>query len=105
MRSRPATVPASFLFEADRFGAQTVNHFDSSPDVGRDAYRLGSRDAAVGAGSVVIGILWLALYVMAVLYTPTSQHGELASTVPNITPADVAIFSVPDAMIGTAKTP
>jgi hypothetical protein len=64
----PAAVLDPLSLEGVRSDAATAfNDFESIGDVRRDAYRLGY--AAVGVGSAVIGCLWLALYVIAVLHT------------------------------------
>ena len=95
MRSEPATFSVSLLLEEDRSGitagqsgVQAVNHFDSSPDSGRASRGLRSELAAVGAGSVVIASLWLALYAIAVLHTLTSEHRPPAP-IPNMASANV----------------
>jgi hypothetical protein len=79
MRSAP--VLDALLFEgersgvtANRSGGKVVNRFDSAPDIGRDAHQLASQDAALDGGSVVIGALWLALYIVAVLHALTSVN-------------------------------
>lgn len=94
-QSRPASVLDPFLFDgdlsgvtADQSGVNAVDRFDGSPSIGRDAYRPASQEATVGAGSVVIGFLWLALYLIAVVYTQTSEHRASAS-IQKIAPANV----------------
>jgi hypothetical protein len=73
MRSGPTTFSDPLLLEGDqsrvtarRSGVKYVNHVESTPDIARDAYRLAVQDA--GVASAVIGCLWLAVYVIAVLY-------------------------------------
>jgi hypothetical protein len=95
MRSEPATLSVALLFEEDRSGItagqsgmKAVNHFESSPDIGRVAGGLRSQVAAVGVGGVVIGALWLALYVIAVVHTLTFEHRPPAP-IPNTAPANV----------------
>ena len=58
----------------------TVDHFDSKPNIGRDAYRLSDHDRTVGKGSIVMGLLWLALIVIAVTPSLIPQPAALAST-------------------------
>jgi hypothetical protein len=73
-----APVLDALLFEGERSGVRATrsgekadNQFESAPDLGRNAYQLASQDAALAGGSVVIGVLWLALYVVAVLHALT----------------------------------
>jgi hypothetical protein len=87
MQSKPATVAAPFLFEADRAGAtagpagvQAVDRFDGSPNIGRDAYRLSAHDSTVGKGSIVVALVWLAFYVIAMAYPLISEPAPLTST-------------------------
>ena len=98
MRSRPATVPGPFLFEVDRSGAtadrsgvQAVDRFDSSPSIGRDAYRLSVHESTVGKGSIVVGLVWLAFYGIAVVYSLVSQPAPSTSTAKS--PASIAVQS------------
>ena len=95
MRSRPAPVADPLLFDgdwsggsADRSRVTAVDHFDSSPTIGRDAYKLPSLEATVGTGTVLIGFLWLALYVIALVQTPAPQHRAPAS-IPKMAPTNV----------------
>jgi hypothetical protein len=57
----------------------TVDHFDSSPNIGRDAYRLSVHESTAGKGSIVVGLLWLALIVIAVAPSLIPQPAALAS--------------------------
>jgi hypothetical protein len=86
MGSKPAPVADPHLFDgdwsggaADRSRVTVVVHFDSSPNIERDVYRLPRPEVTVSTGTVLIGFLWLALYVIAVLHTLTSQHRAPAS--------------------------
>ena len=95
MRPKPATVADFYVVDGDQSGAATDpscanagDRFDTSPSIGRDAYRLASREATVGTGTIVIGLLWLALYVFAAVSTLTSEHHESTST-PKTVPAKV----------------
>jgi hypothetical protein len=95
MRSRPAPVADPLLFDgdwsggsADRSRVTAVDHFDSSPTIGRDAYKLPSLEATVGTGTVLIGFLWLALYAIAVVHILASQHRAPAS-IPKTAPTNV----------------
>src|SRR5262245_51586111 len=87
MRLKPATVPDPFLFEADgsrataeQPGVQAVDRFDSSPSIGRDAYRLSVHESTVGKGSIVVGLVWLAFYGIAVVYSLIAQPAPSTST-------------------------
>ena len=57
----------------------TVDHFDSRPNIGRDAYRLSVHESTAGKGSIVVGLLWLALIVIAVAPSLIPQPAALAS--------------------------
>jgi hypothetical protein len=81
MRSEPATFSAPVPFEdrsgttAVQSGVNAVSSFESGADIGRRAASgLRSQAAADGAGGVVIGTLWLALYVIAVVHALTFEH-------------------------------
>jgi hypothetical protein len=87
MRSKPATVPDSFLLDGDRFGVaadrsgvKAVDRFDGNPNIGRDAYRLSVNESTVGKGSIVVSLLWLAFYVIAVAYSLISEPAPLTAT-------------------------
>ncbi len=86
MRSRLGTVPDLFVFEGDRSGVtasqravKAANDSDS-PSIGRDAYRLSPHESTAGQGSIVVGLVWLAFYVMAVVYSLISEPAPLTST-------------------------
>ena len=98
MRSKPVTVPGYFLFDidrlgvtADRSGVTTVDHSDSRPNIGRDAYRLSVHESPVGKGTIVVGLVWLALYVIAVVPLLMSQPAPSASTAKS--PVSIAVQS------------
>lgn len=98
MQSKPATVSDPFLFEVDRSGAtadragvQAVDRFDSSPSIGRDAYRLSVHESTVGKGSIVIGLVWLAFYGIAVVYSLISEPAPSTATAKS--PASIAVQS------------
>ena len=98
MQSKPATVPVLILFEVDRSsatadqsGVQAVDRFDSSPSIGRDAYRLSVQESTVGKGSIVVGLVWLAFYGIAVVYSLMSEPGPSTSTAKS--PASIAVQS------------
>ena len=98
MRSRPATVADPFLFEGDRSGVAAdrssvtaIDRFDGNPNIGRDAYRLSVNESTVGKGSIVVSLVWLVLYVMAVVYSLISEPAPVTATVKP--PASIAVPS------------
>jgi hypothetical protein len=64
----------------DGAGMTTIDHSDSRPSIGRDAYRLSVHESTVGKGTIVVGVVWLALYVIAVVPSLISQPAALATT-------------------------
>ena len=76
----PAAPPPPLLsvLSFDGAGMTTVDHFDSRPNIGRDAHRLSVHDSTVGKGSIVVGLLWLALIVIAVAPSLIPQPAALA---------------------------
>ena len=83
MRSKPATVADFSIVDGDQSDAapdrSRVDAIDTKPSIGRDAYRLAGQEATVGTGTVLIGLLWLALYVFAAVSTLTSERRESTS--------------------------
>jgi hypothetical protein len=77
----PAAPPPPLLnvLLFDGAGMTTVDHLDSRPNIGRDAHRLSTHDSTVGKGSIVVGLLWLALIVIAVAPSLIPQPAALAS--------------------------
>jgi hypothetical protein len=72
-------------------GMTTIDHSDSRPNIGRDAYRLSVHESTVGKGSIVVGLVWLAFYVIAVVYSLMSQPAPSTSTAKS--PASMAVQS------------
>jgi hypothetical protein len=66
------------LFEGA--GMTTIDHSDSRPNIGRDAYRLSVHESTVGKGTIVVGVVWLALYVFAVVPSLIYQPAALTTT-------------------------
>jgi hypothetical protein len=96
MRSRLAIVPDHCVFDgdrsgvtADRGGVQAVDRFDSVPNIGREAYRLSTHESTVAKGSVVVGLLWLALYVIAIVYSPVSEPASTPKSTASMTTPSV----------------
>lgn len=86
MRSKPMSVPDGILFNGHRprvtparCGMRATDHFDGHPDIGRDAYRL--HENAVGMGSIVVSLVWLAFYVVATVHPLISGPAPQTSTV------------------------
>ena len=80
MPSKPVKVSDLIFFYGDRSRVTAVDQSESNPSIGRDAYRLGGSEGTVGYGSIVVGLVWLALYVIVVLFGPTSEQGASTST-------------------------
>jgi len=59
----------------------TIDHSDSRPNIGRDAYPLSVHESTVGKGTIVVGVVWLVLYVFAVVPSLISQPEALTTTV------------------------
>src|SRR5262245_17055738 len=98
MRSRLATVADHLLFEGDRSdvtadqrGVTAVDRFDSSPNVGRDAYRLSTHESTVAKGSIAVGLVWLAFYAIAIVYSLIFAPAPVTSTAQS--PASIAVPS------------
>jgi hypothetical protein len=70
---------------------QAVDRFDSIPNIGRDAYRLSVHESTVAKGSIVVGLVWLAFYAIAVVYSLVSAPAPLTATAKP--PASIAVSS------------
>jgi hypothetical protein len=87
MRSMSVTAPARVLLDRERSDAAAarpartaVDHLDSSPGIGRDAYRLCVDDNKAGKGSIVVALVWLAFYVVAAVHSLIAAPAPPPST-------------------------
>jgi hypothetical protein len=60
--------------------ATAVKHFDANPNSGSDVRRLSVHETTVGMGIIVVGVAWLAFYIIALAHSLFADPAPPTST-------------------------